>query len=283
MKSESSISIGTAPWKTEEIVASIDEFLGVYEKRPLKANAGGMGIPHLFATWYLVRHLKPRVIVESGVWKGLGTWILEQAAPEAQVISIDPFLDKREYISPNVTYHSIDFTEIDWSEIDTSTALVFFDDHQSAYNRLIHCHWFGFRHVIFEDNYLPGCGDFYTLRHAFGHSGFGVPQAAEKKAQSYSGLKMRLWRFLSGKFHGKLHQGAVIPQYCRDNVVPNAFDEIFLRRNLEVYAEFPPVYSPTPGAASVFGEEERGRYPLFYDGRGSYNQICYVRLKGPRA
>lgn len=274
------VSIGIPPWEADDPVQALDDFLAIHERRPFHDNQGGMGLPHLFATWYMVRKLNPPVIIESGIWKGFGTWLLEQACPEARIISIDPFLSKRIYISPRVTYHAIDFSEIDWSQIDPGQALVFFDDHQNAYTRLTQCHWFGFRKVIFEDNYPSGKGDFYTLRHAFEESGFGVPMAAEKKAQAYSSFRERLLRFLSGWLNRfGYNKGSVIPQYCRDDVSPNGFDAHFLRKRLQTYAEFPPVYAPAASAPALLGNGEKDRYPAFFEERNRYNHICYVELK----
>jgi len=277
-------SIGVPPWTAQEIAASIEEFLTVYEKRPFENNREGMGAPHLFATWFMVRHLKPEIIVESGVWKGMGTWFLERASPESKLISIDPNPAKRIYTSPKATYYSIDFSEIDWSPFDLSRALVFFDDHQNAYSRLILCCWFGFSHVIFEDNNPGGRGDFYTLRHAFEGVGFGS-HLAEDKAREYTSFKRRLIRFLKGRLlRFNQSQDTVIPQYSRDFVAPNSFDARFLRRNLRTYYEFPPVFA-SPGdtrtSPPLFSDDERERYPAFDAERDRYNQICYVELLPP--
>jgi len=42
----------------------------------------------MFASWFMARQLDPEVIIESGVWRGQGTWLLEQACPRAQIISM---------------------------------------------------------------------------------------------------------------------------------------------------------------------------------------------------
>ncbi|MFC6713181.1 hypothetical protein [Branchiibius cervicis] len=148
--------IGQNPWTREQMTADVQEFAELYSKRPLQQNTGGMGAPHMFATWFIARRLAPEFIVESGIWRGQSTWLLEQACPDAEIHSIDLYLDKRIYISPRVHYHDSDFTEIDWTDIAGPRALVFFDDHQDAYNRLMQSYWFGFEHVIFEDNYPLG-------------------------------------------------------------------------------------------------------------------------------
>ena len=58
----------------------------------------------------------------------------------------------------------------------------FFDDHQNAYKRLQQCKWFGFRHVVFEDNYPSGQGDSYSLKQAFANAGFDPARSQQISA-----------------------------------------------------------------------------------------------------
>jgi len=88
--------IGTAPWKHDELVGSLPAFWELYETRPILHNDGGMRTPQLFAVWSILRALEPELVVESGVWKGLSTWLIEKACPSARVISIDIDLFRRE-------------------------------------------------------------------------------------------------------------------------------------------------------------------------------------------
>jgi len=88
-------------------------FLEVWNRRPLKSNAGGMGFHHQFMLWYSVRRVQPKLIVESGMNRGATTWLLHEAAPAAQIISFDPVAPK------------------DWVS-DITTAISFFPAFQSA-------------------------------------------------------------------------------------------------------------------------------------------------------
>jgi len=132
--------IGNPPWSRSEILDSIDEFSEIYSNRPIIDNEGGMKAPHMFALWFMAKNLSPDLIIESGIWKGQSTWLLETACPEAKIVSIDINLKFRTYISKskNVTYSNKDFSEHDWSNI-SDRSLVFFDDHQNAYKRLQQC------------------------------------------------------------------------------------------------------------------------------------------------
>lgn len=61
-----------------------------------------------------------------------------------------------------------DFTEIPWDSIqaDRSNALVFFDDHMDQLRRLQEAQKLGFGHVMFDDNYIAGTGDIFSIKSA---------------------------------------------------------------------------------------------------------------------
>jgi hypothetical protein len=162
--------IGTPPWTRGDMLAELDAFAALYARRPIRDNRGGMKAPHMFAVWFMARRLAPDLIVESGVWRGQSTWLLEQACPGTQLVCIDVNLDNRAYISPRATYSDQDFAAHHWPQA-TARSLVFFDDHQDAPARLDQCRRAGLRHLIFEDNYPPGQGDCRSLKQAFAQGG----------------------------------------------------------------------------------------------------------------
>ena len=149
-------SIGKAPWTREEMRQSLKEFAQFYHNRPIRNNQGGMNSAHMFYCWFVAKRLSPEVIIESGVWKGQSTWLFENAVPEAKVISIDPRLDLREYISKKVDYRTLDFPQNDWSGLPKHRTLCFFDDHYGV-DRIWQCKKFGFKYILYDDNYpTPG-------------------------------------------------------------------------------------------------------------------------------
>lgn len=160
---------------TEEMRESIPRFLDVWQHRPIRNNQHGMGINHSWALWYLLDRLQPAVVLESGVWRGHSTWVIEQAAPGAQIYSFDVDLSNRRYVSARAEYFEHDLEQMDWSGIDTAHAVAFIDDHQDAYRRLEALSWLGFHHLVFEDNHPVGWGDFYTLKNM--QAGAGYPAA----------------------------------------------------------------------------------------------------------
>jgi hypothetical protein len=259
------LEIGTTPFSRDEMRARIPEFLDLHAKRPIRENRGGMRAPHLFATWFMVQKLAPTHIVESGVFKGLGTWLLAEAAPNARLYCIDPDPAARVYHSPRATYLTEDFSKLTW-DLPRETTLLFFDDHQDELRRVEESRRFGFRHVIFEDNYPPGQGDCFSLK------------------QGLMGVERRETRSPLSAFVDKL-----TPKRRKGNA------RTALEAMLDGYYEFPPVVRvgetrwgdawtderyPTPEAlfpspADVPCDTER----LFASEAAFYTWICYAALR----
>lgn len=97
--------------------ALFEDFWPIYQRRPIKSNDGGMKLPHMFATFVLLREDSPEVVIESGVWRGQSTWLIEQALPEARIVSIDLDLSRREYVSSRAEYYDIDFGYLNFSDV----------------------------------------------------------------------------------------------------------------------------------------------------------------------
>ena len=133
-------------------------------------NTGGTKFAHQFAVWCTVRKLKPLHIIESGIHRGLLSWMLRQAAPKAQLIFIDPksTLAYKDNHSDTVYITSgnfKDFKYFDWAslKLDFNRTLIYFDDHQSGLVRTLQAYNRGFRYIMFDDNY-PLNGDNFSLK-----------------------------------------------------------------------------------------------------------------------
>ena len=77
---------------TDNFKNYLDEYLEIYKNKPIDDNTGGMKSPHLFNMFCLLKETKPKLIVESGVWKGQGTWLFEHASPDSDIICFDVLL-----------------------------------------------------------------------------------------------------------------------------------------------------------------------------------------------
>lgn len=270
------VSIGQSPWRHEEMLEALEEFAVLYEKKPIQDNAGGMQAPHLFLAWFALKKLRPGAVVESGVWLGQGTWFFEQACPQARLYCIDTNLNRIQYRSGRATYFDKDFSTLNWNNLPKEETVLFFDDHQNACERVKTAKEFGFKHLIFEDNYPPSRGDCYSL----------------KKALSVSGSKPNPEILQPPKGFTKKIRNILRMQHSARTISSNSTDAEYLRNHLEVYYEFPPVFktertrwndawdntnypTPEPLLQSV-------RVPfqqIFLDEATSYTWMCYAKLK----
>jgi len=183
-------SIGRAPFTPSWLVAQVSDFVEAYDDRPVKDSSSGSNLFHAFAQWCIIKHLRPKFIIESGVMLGWGTYMLRKAAgPDAHIIAISPSSPentgaarkKSFYVDKGKTTYLCeesfsDFNEVDWVKLgfvsseDFASALVYFDDHQSGYRRLIEAQKVGFRNVMYDDGY-PWPGDNYSLKQACDETG----------------------------------------------------------------------------------------------------------------
>ena len=160
--------MGEVPWTREDMVAKLEEFALLYERRPIVENPYGMRSPHMFLAWFVLQALKPKAIVESGVGRGAGTWFFEQACPDAELYCIEPSPEFIRYRSDRGQYFESDFSTMAWEWLPRGDGTVlFFDDHQDALERVKVAKQLGFTHLLFEDNYPPGQGNCYSLKKAF--------------------------------------------------------------------------------------------------------------------
>lgn len=266
--------IGLPPWTREGMLEKLEEFASLYKKRPIDYNKWGMKAPHMFLAWFALQSLKPKAIVESGVYLGQGTWLLEKACPAAKLYCIDIDLQQIQYKSSRAVYSDQDFSTMDWNSLPKEDTVLFFDDHQNAYERIKMAKWMGFKHLIFEDNYPLLRGDCYSLKKAFMHSGFkfsSTPvQSVKRKIKQLLGMQCQSY----------------------EDIPPNDVDAKYLRQNIEVYYESPPVFKaektrwnddwdnvnyPTPEA--LLSSVEKEYQQIFLDEAIHYTWMCYVRLK----
>ena len=154
----------------EFIIRELPHFIKVFEKRPYVENPAGTKFAHQFAVWCTVRKLKPLHIIESGIYRGFLSWMMRQAAPNAQLIFIDPGPSLRWKDNHSDTVYMTnknfkDFKDVDWASLnlDFNRTLIYFDDHQSGLVRTLQAYNRGFRYIMFDDNYHL-IGDNFSLK-----------------------------------------------------------------------------------------------------------------------
>jgi len=183
-----------ADWhaRRDALLASLREFAGVMRRRPFDNEQGLRGVS-AFALYWFVRQLTPSVVFEVGVWRGFSTWLIEQAAPVAELHCFDPFFMVepliparrigRTYRSPRARYSTQDFSCAPIRELAAgrADAVAFFDDHQNKLPRLRQCRAAGVRHAIFDDNLAAP----YTHR-TLEHERAADPAVLEAEIEEYA-------------------------------------------------------------------------------------------------
>jgi hypothetical protein len=146
----------------------LNEFLMSVNFQEINANDGGMKVPDMFSLYFLLKKLRPSVVIESGVWNGQSTKLIRETLEDVTIISLDP-RPIEGYIDENTTYYVgdkfKDFKDLDLSSFDMNSVLCFFDDHQNQAQRLIQCIDKNVKHVFFNDNYPVNCGSHFSIQH----------------------------------------------------------------------------------------------------------------------
>ncbi len=274
-------------WSLDEIIKEIDYFSKIYPDRPIKNNNGGMMFSHMFAFYFLLKKINPEFVIESGVFKGQGTWLIEKTLPDAKILSLDIKLNYREYISKKAEYSNIDFKYHDFANINPDKTLVIFDDHQNALERLKDSKWFNIKHIIFDDNYPPNKGDFYSLKKAFKGSGFKINQNI--LFERLKGIII----FLSYQVKSLFLKNYPYPDNHRfrsNSVIPNLNDLKYLNKNIDLYYEFPPIFMPKKyinepienelfkDTKSLLSDDHKDKYHDAFNEKDNYNWITYIKL-----
>ena len=113
---------------------------------------GGMGYNNGLITYIVCKYIQPKTIIESGVWRGYTTYLLENASPKNTKMSCyDINLETIEYYSKNAEYFEMDISENNIKD-HNNYDLAFFDDHVSHYDRLHFCNNNNIKFVILDDD-----------------------------------------------------------------------------------------------------------------------------------
>ncbi|KAM3232842.1 putative protein isoform X1 [Capsicum annuum] len=284
-------------WTTKDLLQGLEEFVPIYETRPIKNNMYGMGFDHSFGLWFIARWLKPELMIESGAFKGHSTWVLRQAMPDTPIISITPrhpekYLKKGPaYVDGNCTYFAgkdfVDFGSVDWVKVmkkhkidDLSKVLIFFDDHQNELKRLKQALKAGFRHLIFEDNYDTGTGDHYSFRQMCdqfyvrggGHSCFKDSDEARVRSRRKNFWEKAVdiaelcgpgeaWWGVRGQMRDDFNHSNKMITYAE-----HFQNSRFVESVLDVYWELPPVAGPSLTHQTRY-DPARAQSPIVEDGR----------------
>lgn len=130
----------------------VQDFYDLIATSPVQAKKGGNGFNGCLQIYAVARLLQPKVIIESGVFRGQTTWVLRQACPEATFFCFDVDFSNLKYRDRNAIYAQADWSEFDLSAIPADSTLCFFDDHIDQGRRVLEAKARGFSQLLFDDN-----------------------------------------------------------------------------------------------------------------------------------
>jgi len=260
-------------WYNKNLDYELNNFLKLYSERPIKNNIHGIRINHAFAIYFILKKIQPEFIIESGIYRGQSTWLIEKTLPKAKILSIDLNLNNRIYISNKVKYSKIDFKDQNFDRIPKNT-LAFFDDHQPHIERLMQCKNFKIMHMIFEDNYIKNQGDFYTLNHLLKNLNFiHKPGKLSLIKTFYIFLQMILKKIINQNYIISMD---TINYRIRDRIFFKNFKN-YLKNNVDEIYTFPKIKLINKNK-----KIKRYIFKNFFNEINFYNYITYVKIKNEK-
>ncbi|MEM7749431.1 MAG: hypothetical protein AAF346_14360 [Pseudomonadota bacterium] len=137
---------------TTAIAQDIETYDRLFHTSPIQELGGGMGYNNGLVLFCFARATGAKTILESGVWKGFTTYLLDNAsADDSQLFCYDINLSKVEWRSSKAQYFEDDLTSVDVT-FGAGPTLAMFDDHVSQYDRLVYAHERNFEFLIFDDD-----------------------------------------------------------------------------------------------------------------------------------
>lgn len=142
--------------------ADVGDFLESFKNNPAAGARRTTATGSLLWLFVIARAIDPKVIVESGVYKGASLYTFRTAVPDAKLFGYDIDMSNCVVRDTGIVLH-----EGDWSELPPRTGgdddLCYFDDHINNCLRVREAYDLGFRHLIFDDS--PDIGELYQWRY----------------------------------------------------------------------------------------------------------------------
>ncbi len=134
------------------LLSHIEKHEKIFRSKKISSLMDGMGFNNGLILFCLASFLQPKRLIESGVWRGYTTLLLDEATyDESKIYCFDINLDHNEFISKKATYFECDISSVKDVKID-NIDFAFFDDHVSHYDRLLYCVLNNIDAVILDDD-----------------------------------------------------------------------------------------------------------------------------------
>ena len=139
-------------FEKKDLLKNIKLYDQLFKEKPISDLTGGMGYNNGLILYIIFCHFKPSVAIESGVWRGFTTYLIDNAIlDDSKLYCFDIDLSRNEFFSKKAIYFENDITlfkELDLKKVD----IAFFDDHISIYERLKLCFKNKIGIVILDDD-----------------------------------------------------------------------------------------------------------------------------------
>jgi len=134
------------------VLEQVRAFWALIPTAPVRQRRGGSGFNGALQLYVAMRALRPDFVIESGVFRGLTTWVIRQACPQAQIFCHDPDLSGLQYRDRLARYSTADWSTADWSLLDPARTVAFFDDHVAQGRRVVEARARGLTRLLFDDD-----------------------------------------------------------------------------------------------------------------------------------
>ena len=247
----------------------LDDFFRNVYFEDISENSGGMNINDMFSFYFLLKKLRPKMVIESGIWNGLSTKLIRKTLGDSLIIiCLDPrdipqygFKDNNKNTHYFTGKHFIDFNDFELGAFvnDFEKVLCFFDDHQNSAQRLKQCIHKNIINVFFNDNYPKNLGSHYSVQHLIDNDDRQIFNLGSQLSYSVN---------------------------CLQHVDEN--EKQFLKDKIDKYIVFSNIFSTKielyEGTVEVKGylyetEENKQKYSLFYKNRNNYCWNTYLTIK----
>tara|TARA_B110001452_G_C15203127_1_gene417457 strand:- start:272 stop:1102 length:831 start_codon:yes stop_codon:yes gene_type:complete len=264
-------------WDHQEILNDVENFCEIYEKRPIKDNKGGMKFPHAFALFFILKKIRPDLVIESGIFKGQSTWLIENTLPNVELICLDIDLSNRVYVSKKAKYSNLDFKFHNFSKIPENT-LVLFDDHVNHIERLKEANYFKIKNIILEDNYSANTGDFQTIKQCYQKYSFNHKITSISAIKTlYLFIKILLKKIITNNYNANKDLSLISNRIRDYGLNEDEFENI--NKIIYSYYEFPPIIPTNATTDKPLFEIKNKKIEKYLTELNVYNYLTYIKLK----
>lgn len=258
----------------------LDYFIKNIYNENIYFNSGCMSSVDMFTLFIALKNIKPKFVIESGVWQGSSTYIIRKTlGPETIIICLDPlnlpensWRDKNENTKYLIGEKFIDFKNLDISMYNSKDIFAFFDDHQNAISRILQCYNKNIKNILFNDNYPSNCGSHFTIEHFLNDDFRNIENKDANDISNINNIDIKLYDKNIEDSSIKLNY-----DYNKLNII-NLFNNYYIFPNI-----FPGKIKTSEGffsCESFFTDNNKSnKYKIYFEHQSNYRWNTLLILK----